>query len=117
MLGLLVVAAIGLAFGVLLLLVRFHWTPLQNLDRSIADGLNRWASGSDGVVGVLQQISSFGGRGFMIPLVALLTAMLLIRRRPRPAIYLVVTGAGALLLDPSLKALIGRLRPVVEVPV
>jgi undecaprenyl-diphosphatase len=116
-LGLIVVALIGLAFGVLLLLVRFHWSPLQNLDRSVADGLNRWASGSDTVVAVLKQVSSFGGRGFMIPLVALLVAVLLIRRRPRPAIYLVVTGAGALLLDPSLKAVVGRLRPVVDVPV
>ncbi|MEV6304019.1 phosphatase PAP2 family protein [Actinoplanes sp. NPDC051861] len=116
-LGLIVVVLFGLAFGVLLVLVRFHWSPLADLDRSVADGLNRWASGSDGVVGVLKQISSFGGRGFMIPLVAVLTVMLLARRRPRPAIYLVVTGAGALLLDPSLKALVGRLRPVVEVPV
>ncbi|MFC7527511.1 phosphatase PAP2 family protein [Actinoplanes sp. GCM10030250] len=116
-LGLIVVALFGLAFGVLLLLVRFHWSPLQDLDRSVADSLNRWASGSDTVVAVLQQISSFGGRGFLIPLVVLLTALLLIRRRPRPAIYMIVTGAGAMLLDPSLKALIGRLRPVVEVPV
>ncbi|MEV0901771.1 phosphatase PAP2 family protein [Actinoplanes sp. NPDC049802] len=117
-LGLLVVAVIGLTFGVLLLLlVRFHWQPLQDLDRSLADGLNRWASASDAVVAVLRQISSFGGRGVLLPLVALTATLLLIRRRPRPAIYLLVTGAGALILDPSLKSLIGRLRPVVEAPV
>ena len=116
-LGLLVVAAIGLGFGVLLLLVRSNWGPLQSLDRSVADGLNRWASGSDTIVKVLQQISSFGGPSFLTMLVVLLAAILLIRRRPRPALYLAVTGLGAGLLDPSLKALIGRLRPVVEVPV
>ncbi|MBB2942670.1 undecaprenyl-diphosphatase [Actinoplanes lutulentus] len=116
-LGLLAIIAVGLGFGALLLLVRFHWGPLQNLDRSVADGLNRWASGSETVVAVLQQIASFGGRGFMIPLVALLVLILLIRRRPRPAIYLIVTGLGAAILDPSLKALIGRVRPVVEAPV
>ncbi|WP_433791382.1 phosphatase PAP2 family protein [Actinoplanes sp. CA-252034] len=116
-LGLAVVTAIGLAFGILLTLVRFHWQPLLGLDRSVADGLNDWASSSDTTVAILQQIASFGGRGFMIPLVALLVAVLLIRRRPRPALYLVVTGAGALIMDPSLKALIGRLRPVVEAPV
>ncbi|GGN61097.1 hypothetical protein GCM10010112_17870 [Actinoplanes lobatus] len=116
-LGLLVVATIGLTFGVLLLLVRFHWQPLQDLDRVVADGLNRWASGSDATVAVLRQVSSFGGRGVLVPLVVLPAALLLVRRRPRPAIYLLVTGAGALILDPSLKALIGRLRPVVEVPV
>ncbi|GIE32955.1 hypothetical protein Ait01nite_060000 [Actinoplanes italicus] len=116
-LGLAAVTAVGLAFGTLLLLVRFHWQPLLDLDRSVTDGLNRWASGSETIVAVLQQISSFGGRGTLIPLVALVVVMLLIRRRPRPALYLVVTGLGALILDPSLKALIGRLRPVVEVPV
>jgi membrane-associated phospholipid phosphatase len=116
-LGLAAVTAVGLTFGTLLLLVRFHWQPLLDLDRSVADGLNRWTSGSDTIVAVLEQIASFGGRGFMIPLVALLVVVLLIRRRPRPALYLVVTGAGALIMDPSLKALIGRLRPVVEVPV
>jgi membrane-associated phospholipid phosphatase len=116
-LGLIAVYAVGLGFGVLLLLVRFRWGPLQKLDRSVADGLNSWASGSETVVKVLQQISSAGGRAFMISLVALLVLMLIIRRRPRAALYMVVTGAGALILDPSLKALIGRLRPVVEVPV
>ncbi|WP_229069881.1 phosphatase PAP2 family protein [Actinoplanes sp. DH11] len=116
-LGLLAVLAVGLGFGVLLLLVRFHWGPLQDLDRAVADGLNRWAAGSETVVAVLKQISAAGGRGFLVPLVALLVLMLIIRRRPRPALYLIVTGAGAMVLDPSLKALIGRLRPVVEVPV
>jgi len=43
--------------------------------------------------------------------------LLLIRRRTRLAAYLVVTGVGALLLDPSLKTLVGRLRPVVDLPV
>ncbi len=117
LLGLFVVAALGLAFGVLLTLVRLRWSPLQNLDRSVADGLNRWASRSEVTVQVLQQISSFGGPTFLASLVTLLVVVLLIRRRPRPAIYLALTGLGAALLDPSLKALIGRLRPVVEVPV
>lgn len=116
-LGLLAVLAVGLGFGVLLLLVRFHWGPLQSLDRSVADGLNRWASGSDTVVAVLQKISSAGGRGFMVPLVVLLVLLLVIRRLPRPAIYMVVTGLGGWVLDPALKSLVGRLRPVVEAPV
>ncbi|MEU4688288.1 phosphatase PAP2 family protein [Actinoplanes sp. NPDC023714] len=116
-LGLIAVLAVGLGFGVLLLLVRFHWGPLQTLDTDVANGLNGWASGSETTVKVLQQISSAGGRGFMIPLVALLVLLLIIRKQPRPALYMVVAGAGALILDPSLKALIGRLRPVVEVPV
>ena len=43
--------------------------------------------------------------------------VLAIRRRWRLAVYLLVTGAGALTLDPVLKALVGRLRPVVAHPI
>ena len=43
--------------------------------------------------------------------------VLAIRRRWRLAIYLLVTGAGVLTLDPILKALVGRLRPVVAHPI
>ena len=116
-LGLLAVIVIGLAFGALLLLVRTHWTPLLHLDQGVDDGLNRAVSARPGVVKVLQGIASLGGRGFMIPLVVIVIVLLLIRRRPRLALYLAVTGIGALLLDPSLKTLVGRVRPVVADPV
>ena len=116
-LGLIAVAAIGLGFGALLLLVRYHWGPLLRLDQSIAEGLNHWVSASPGAVKALQAISTAGGRGFLIPLVVIVIVLLLIRRRPRLAIYLAVTGTGALLLDPSLKTLVGRIRPVVDAPV
>ena len=43
--------------------------------------------------------------------------MLAIRGRWRLAIYLLVAGAGALVLDPVLKSLVGRLRPVVAHPI
>jgi membrane-associated phospholipid phosphatase len=116
-LGLVAVVALGLGFGTLVLLVRYHWAPLQGLDQSIADGLNHLVSPHEAVVKVLQTIASAGGRGFMLPLVVVVMALLLIRRRPRLALYLGVTGAGALLLDPSLKTLVGRVRPVVADPV
>src|SRR6266487_4414958 len=45
------------------------------------------------------------------------TIILAIRRRWRLAAYLLVTGAGALVLDPILKSLVGRLRPVVAHPI
>jgi undecaprenyl-diphosphatase len=43
--------------------------------------------------------------------------LLLARRRVRLALFLTVAGLGALFLDPSMKTLVGRLRPVVEAPV
>ena len=44
-------------------------------------------------------------------------AATVLRKRWRLAIYLLVAGAGALVLDPVLKSLVGRLRPVVAHPV
>jgi membrane-associated phospholipid phosphatase len=117
LLGLAAVIAAGLGFGLLLLLVRFHWAPLERLDRGAASGLNALVAPHSGVVTVLRAISSLGGRPIMMWLVTVAVVLLLIRRRTRLAAYLVVAGLGALLLDPSLKTLIGRLRPVVDVPI
>jgi undecaprenyl-diphosphatase len=116
-LGLLAVIAVGLGFGLLLLLVRLRWAPLQSLDRSVADGLNGLVAPHQPMVTVLQALTDLGGRPVLIWLVSIAVALLLIRRRTRLAVYVIVTGLGALLLDPSLKTLVGRLRPVVEVQV
>jgi undecaprenyl-diphosphatase len=116
-LGFVAVIAAGLGFGTLLLLVRYHWNPLLHLDQSVANGLNRVVSAHPAGVKVATAISRLGGRGTLIPLVVLAVVVLLIRRRPRLAIYLVVTGVGELILDPSLKTLVGRVRPVVADPV
>jgi membrane-associated phospholipid phosphatase len=45
------------------------------------------------------------------------TVVLVLRKRWRLAIYLLVAGAGALVLDPVLESLVGRLRPVVAHPI
>ncbi|MET8149772.1 phosphatase PAP2 family protein [Actinoplanes sp. NPDC049668] len=116
-LGLSAVVLIGLGFGLLLLLVRLRWEPLERLDRAVADGLNGLVAPYPPAVTVLEAVARLGGRPIMIWLVAVVVVVLLIRRRIRLAIYLAVTGLGALLLDPSLKTLVGRLRPVVEAPV
>ena len=116
-LSLIAVVAVGLGFGVLLLLVRLRWGPLQGLDRGVAEGFNHLLSRHPVLVDVATVISRAGGRPVLIWLVGAAVVLLLFRRRPRLAIYLVVTGVGALLLDPSVKTLVGRLRPVVDVPV
>jgi membrane-associated phospholipid phosphatase len=115
--GLVAVVAAGLAFGTLILLVRFHWTPLRRLDESIANGLNDLVAPHPAVVKVLTTVTAAGGRTVLFSLTVMAILLLLIRRLPRPAVYLAVTGAGALLLDPSLKALVGRVRPVVADPI
>jgi membrane-associated phospholipid phosphatase len=115
--GLLAVAGAGVGFGVLLMLVRFHWGPLYRADHEAAEWFNRLVAPHHPVVTVLQAITDLGGRPVLIWLVTIAVVTLLIRRQPRLAVYLIVTGVGGLILDPSLKALVGRLRPVVDIPV
>jgi undecaprenyl-diphosphatase len=116
-LGLLAVIAVGLGFGLLLLLVRLHWGPLLSFDRGVADGLNGLVAPHPPLVTVLQALTDLGGRPVLIWLVSVAAVLLLIRRRTRLAVYVIVTGIGALLLDPSLKTLVGRGGPGGGVPV
>jgi undecaprenyl-diphosphatase len=115
--GLIAVMAAGGIFGVLLVLVRVNWRPMRVLDVDVAEGLNRIVAPHSPVVTVLEAISALGGRTILFWVAGVAVAALFIRRRSRLAIYLMVTGLGALLLDPSLKEIVDRLRPVVDVPV
>nr|WP_204343300.1 phosphatase PAP2 family protein [Micromonospora terminaliae] len=117
MAGLLVVAGAGVGFGVLLMLVRFHWGPLYHADHEAAEWFNHLVAPHHPVVTVLQAVTDLGGRPVLIWLITIAVVGLLIRRQSRLAVYLIITGVGGLILDPSLKALVGRLRPVVDVPV
>ncbi len=62
-------------------------------------------------------MTDFGGHTLLVRVLLLATVYLLIRREYRLAAYVVVTALGALILDPTLKLLVGRLRPIVDVPV
>src|SRR4051812_18234210 len=115
--GLLAVLGAGTGFGALLLLVRVHWGPLLRVDRGVAENLNHLVAPHAAVVSTLTTVTRLGGRPVLLWLTTIVVVVLLIRRQVRPAVYLVVAGTGALLLDPSLKTLVGRVRPVVDVPV
>ncbi|KKK07451.1 phosphatase PAP2 family protein [Micromonospora sp. HK10] len=115
--GLVAVAGAGVGFGVLLMLVRFHWQPLYHADHEAAEWFNNLVAPHHPLVTVLQAVTDLGGRPVLIWLVTIAVVSLLIRRQSRLAVYLIITGVGGLILDPSLKALVGRLRPVVDVPV
>ncbi len=115
--GLLAVLAAGTGFGLLLVLVRFNWSPLYAVDHGAAQAFNDIVSRYGKLVTVLQAVTDLGGRPIMMWLVTVAVLGLLIRRRHRLAWYLVVTGVGALVLDPSLKLIVGRLRPIVDTPV
>jgi undecaprenyl-diphosphatase len=112
-----VVTAAAFVFAVLLVLVRLRWAPLESADHSAAARLNSLVAGQAAVVSVVKAVTWLGSSGVLWTLIAIAVAGLAIRRRWRLAVYLLVTGAGALTLDPVLKALVGRLRPVVAHPV
>jgi len=114
--GLAGVLAAGIGFGVLLMLVRFHFGPLYDLDHGVADAANRLVSGNDALVAVIRFVTDLGG-AVKVWALAIGVAVLLLRHRHRLAVFLVVAGLGALVLDPTIKLLVGRLRPVVDLPI
>ena len=114
---LVVVTVAAFVFGLLLVLVRLRWAPLESADHGAAARLNSIVAGHAATVSVIKAVTRLGSSGVLWTLIGLAVVVLAIRRRWRLAIYLLVTGAGALTLDPVLKSLVGRLRPVVAHPV
>jgi undecaprenyl-diphosphatase len=109
--------AAALLFGVLLIAVRVQWVPLESVDRGVAADLNRAVADRPALVSVLNIITLLGSRTILGWLVAISALILLVRKRWRLAGYLLVTGAGVLILDPTLKVAVGRLRPAVADPI
>lgn len=114
--GLAAIVAAGIAFGILLALVRFRFGPLYDLDHGVANSVNGYVADHEGLLNIIRFITDLGG-GLKVWVVVLAVAALLIRRRTRLAIFVIVSGLGALALEPTIKTLVGRLRPVVDVPV
>ncbi len=114
---LIAVTAAALAFAILLILVRLQWPPLESLDHGAAARLNSLIAGNSTLVTVVKAITWLGSDGVLWGVVGATAITLALRRRWRLAIYLLVTGAGALVLDPILKSLAGRLRPVMAHPI
>jgi undecaprenyl-diphosphatase len=111
------VAAAAFVFAALLLLVRLQWAPLESADHHAAAWLNSLVAGHPAVVRIVKAVTWLGSSGVLWTLTVTAAVVLAIRRRWRLVIYLLVAGAGELTLDPVLKALVGRLRPVVAHPI
>ena len=114
---LVVVTVAALVFAVLLILVRLQWAPLEAADHGAAADINSLIAGNATLVAVVKAITWLGSSGVLWTVIGAVTVILALRRRWRLAAYLLVTGAGALILDPILKSLVGRLRPAVAHPI
>ena len=111
------VTAAALAFTILLVLVRLRWRPLESLDHGAAARLNGLIYGQPLALAAVRDVTMLGSTLVLSAVIVAAVVLLALRRRWRLAAYLVVTGAGALILDPIVKVLVGRLRPVVAHPV
>jgi membrane-associated phospholipid phosphatase len=111
------VTVAALVFVVLLIAVRLQWAPLESADHGAAASINSLIAGNATLVSVVKAVTFLGSNGVLWAVIGAATVILAIRRRWRLAAYLLVTGAGALVLDPILKSLVGRLRPVVAHPI
>jgi undecaprenyl-diphosphatase len=111
------VTVAALAFAVLLVLVRLQWPPLESVDHGAAARINHLIAGEHTLVTAVKTVTWLGSNGVLWVVIGAAAAGLALRKRWRLAIYLLVTGAGALVLDPVLKSLVGRVRPLVAHPV
>jgi membrane-associated phospholipid phosphatase len=114
---LLAVTAAALVFTILLVLVRLQWRPLESVDHGAAARINGLVAGHPALVSVVRAVTWLGSAGVLWTIIGVAAVFLAFRRRGRLVLYLLVTGAGALVMDPILKDLVGRLRPVVAHPV
>ena len=107
----------ALVFVILVIAVRLQWAPLESADHGAAASINSLIAGNATLVTAVKAVTWLGSNGVLWTVIAAATVILAIRRRWRLAAYLLITGAGALILDPILKSLVGRLRPVVAHPI
>jgi undecaprenyl-diphosphatase len=105
------------AFTILLILVRLQWSPLESVDHGGAARLNHLVAGHSTLIAAVKAVTWLGSDGVLWTVVGAAAIVLALRKRWRLALYLLITGAGAIVLDPVLKSLVGRLRPVVAHPI
>jgi len=112
------ITARAAVFAVLLVLVRLRWAPLESADHRAAAGINSLIAGHAPLVAAVNAVTWLGSDSVLWTIIGVAAIVLVLRRRwRRLAAYLLITGAGALVLDPVLKSLVGRLRPVVAHPI
>jgi undecaprenyl-diphosphatase len=114
---LIAVTGAALVFTVLLIVVRLQWIPLESVDHGAAADINAAIAGQKTLITVVKAITWLGSDGVLWTVTGAAVVLLAVRKRWRLAVYLLVTGAGALIMDPVLKSLVGRARPVVAHPV
>jgi len=99
---------------VLGILVAQAWPPLLELDARLDTTVHTWALDNAWVVRVSDVLQTMGYFSFSVWVVAATTVVLLVARRPRPALALVLVAAVAPTITNLIKPVVGRARPVWE---
>ena len=114
--ALVVTGLAGAAFAILLALVEAEWRPLGSADEAVVEAVNSLVGSSEILPTTAKVITQLGSPLAVGIVITVPVMWLLIRRLPRLAAYVAVSGLGAAVLGPGVKALVERARPVVEVP-
>lgn len=111
------IIAVAVGFLVVLALVIAQWTPLTEFDSAVVDAVNDAVQDKPLVVQALNIVTILGDSLTAWIVFSTATVWLLIRREIDLAIFVVVAALGAAALTYGTKALVERVRPVVEVPI
>jgi undecaprenyl-diphosphatase len=108
-----------LVLGTLLLAgaVQMAGSPVVRVDQAVAGDLNAVVAPRPWLVTTLEVLTAAGASVTAWVVLATLTLALLARGRRHLALYVAITGLGGAMLSPLIKQLVGRLRPMVDVPV
>lgn len=106
-----------LASVVVTVAVAASFGPVLAVDRVVADGLHSFALGHPGFVAAAQVWTDVCQPWTFRAILIALALWLLARRRPRTAVWILLTTALGGVLDTGLKVLIGRDRPYWTDPV
>jgi len=108
---------VAVPFALVLLLVVDHWGPLQRLDHSVASNLNGFAYKHATYVSAMRALCDIVSPADFELVALMVGVVLLVRRQPRLATWLLVTVYGGGLLSTLVKLAVDRKRPFVEHPV
>ncbi|MFE9609667.1 phosphatase PAP2 family protein [Streptomyces sp. NPDC006012] len=111
--------ALAVASALLLTLVAVEWRPLVSLDGAVARTTHRWAVAERGLTRTARILTDWVFDPLTMRLVCATAAGLLVWRRRAwwTALWLAVAGALGTAVQQSLKAAVGRRRPVWPDPV
>lgn len=108
---------VGLVAGPLGLLVHDRWAPLQALDEGVSDRAERLVGASPALLAAARAVTHLGDPVGVTVAAAVLALTLAATGRRRMALYVLAARLGAVLLSTGLKEVVGRARPVFDVPV